>query len=178
MFNLYQIYCKQNIYIKCKQKKYTIINYFRENISYHTSNLIYLLKCSICNIQYVGETVPWLHKRININRTAKSDCEHMINKFWNDCVGPSFSVQILEIFEDNGYVNGTVCSITWEKRIERKSHLMKTLRKKIEIGVRTLINLLLYNFHQLAKVQKELNGLEKHQCLLPIQLIWFLSKST
>ena len=58
MFNLYQIYCKQNIYIKCKQKKYTIINYFRENISYHTSNLIYLLKCSICNIQYVGETVP------------------------------------------------------------------------------------------------------------------------
>lgn len=78
----------------------------------------------------MGETVPWLHKRININRTAKSGCEHMINNFWNDCVGPSFSIQILETFEDNGYVNGTVYSIAWEKRIERKSHWMKTMRKK------------------------------------------------
>ena len=33
------------------------------NISCHTSNLIHLLTCRNCSIQYVGETSLPLHKR-------------------------------------------------------------------------------------------------------------------
>ena len=55
----------------------------------------------------MGETALPLHKRTNIYRKAKSDCEYMIKHFRNDCVESSFSIQILKIFEGDGYVNGT-----------------------------------------------------------------------
>ena len=43
------------------KKIYTIINHSGENISCHTSNLIYLLICSTCNIYMWEKAVP-LHK--------------------------------------------------------------------------------------------------------------------
>ena len=54
----------------------------------------------------------------------------MIKNFRNDYVGSSFSIQVLEIFEGNGYVNGTVCPIAQEQRLEREDHWMNTLRTK------------------------------------------------
>ena len=53
----------------------------------------------------MGETALPLHKRINIYRTAKSGCEYIFKHVRNDCVGSSFSIQILEIFEGGGYDN-------------------------------------------------------------------------
>ena len=43
----------------------------------------------------------------------------MVIYFRNDCVGSPFSIQILEIFEGDGCVNGKVSLIVWEKRLER-----------------------------------------------------------
>ena len=43
--------------------------------------------------------------------------------------------------------------------------------------MRTLINLLVRNFHQLAEVQLDLHSLEEHQYLLLIQPMRFLNKS-
>ena len=111
-------------------KKYTIITHSGENISCHTSNLIYLLTCSTCNIQYVEETALALHKRINIHQTAKSGCEYLMKHFRNDCVVSSFSIEILDIFEDDSYVTGRLSPIAREKRIEREDHWTKTLRTK------------------------------------------------
>ena len=43
----------------------------------------------------------------------------------------------------------------------------------IEFRMRTVINLVVYNFRQLAEVQLELHGLEQYQYLLPIRLMQF-----
>ena len=42
----------------------------------------------------------------------------MIMHFRHDCVGSSFSIQILEVFEGDDYVNGTVCPIARKRRLE------------------------------------------------------------
>ena len=54
-----------------------------KNYSCHSQNLINLLTCKNCNIQFVRETELPLHKG-NIHRKAKSGCEHMIKHFRND----------------------------------------------------------------------------------------------
>ena len=82
----------------------------------------------------MAETTLLLHKRINIHRTTKSGCEYMIKHFWNDFIGSSFSIQMLEIFEGDGYVNGTVCPQALEERPEREDHWMKILRTKYPYG--------------------------------------------
>ena len=64
--------------------------------------MINILKCNTCNIQYVGETALPSRKRIDIHQTAKSGFEYMVKHFQNDCVGFSFSIKILEIFESHG----------------------------------------------------------------------------
>ena len=68
------------------KKSFFIINYSWENISCPTSNLIYVLTCSTCNIQYIVETALPLHKRINIYRSTKFCSEYMIKNFRNNCV--------------------------------------------------------------------------------------------
>ena len=68
-------------------------------------NLIYLLTCSTCNIQYVEETALSLHKRVNIHQAEKPGWEYKIKLFRNNCAGSSFSIQILEIIKSDGYVN-------------------------------------------------------------------------
>ena len=88
-----------------------------------------------------GIAVP-LQKRINIHRTTKSGCQYLIKHFLNDCEVSLFSIQILETFEDGGYVSGTVCPIVREIRLERECHWMKhgkyplqgTLVQKIKIA--------------------------------------------
>ena len=117
------------------QKTYQIINHSRKTISCHTQNLVYLLTCDTCNIQYVGETVLPLHKRINIHRKAKTGCEHMIKHYKEDCVGSSFSIQVLEVFPGSGYVNNKVCPIDRAKRLEREDYWMKILRTKFPYGL-------------------------------------------
>ena len=116
-------------------KNYKIINHSGETISCHSQNLIYLLTCNNCNLQYVGETTIPLNKRINIHRTAKTGCEHMIKHYKEICIGATFQVQVLEIFQGNGYVNGKVCPKDREQRLIREEHWMKTLRTIFPYGL-------------------------------------------
>ena len=60
-------------------------------------NDIYVLCCSSCLVQYVGESIIPVHKRMNIHRTSKTGCEIAIDHFTNVCPGATFSVQIIEI---------------------------------------------------------------------------------
>ena len=59
-------------------KTHIIANPLKVNISCKASNLIYLLTCESCGLQYVGETAMILNKRMNIHRTSKKGCEHII----------------------------------------------------------------------------------------------------
>ena len=60
-------------------KNYNITNYSRENITYHSQNVINLVSCNQCNVQYVCETTLPLHERINLNRRAQSGGNYVIN---------------------------------------------------------------------------------------------------
>ena len=84
-------------------KIYEMINHTGENLNCHSQNIIYLLTCSHCSTQYVGETIQKMHERMNCHRTSKVGCEHVINHSKNSCNGHFFEYQILEKFPGNGY---------------------------------------------------------------------------
>ena len=101
----------------------------------------------------------------------------MIKLFRNDCIWSPISFLILEIFQGGGYVNVKVCQIAqeWEdgKTTGWKHKSNIHMVSMIEFRMRTVINLVVYNFRQLAEVQLELHGLEQYQYLLPIRLMQF-----
>ena len=87
-------------------RKYKIINHPLEDLNCHSQNLVYLLTCQGCNIQYVGETAYPFHKRLNQHRTSKCGCEHLIHHSNEVCKMHSFTYQILEKLPGTGYKNG------------------------------------------------------------------------
>ena len=48
-------------------------------------NYIYLLTCTGCGIQYVGESITPVNLRMNVHRKGKSGCEISINHYRNVC---------------------------------------------------------------------------------------------
>ena len=51
-------------------REYPIINHNPTPLTCSSSNIIYLISCRKCGIQYVGETAQPLNKRMNNHRTA------------------------------------------------------------------------------------------------------------
>ena len=117
------------------KKQHEIINLTNENICCNSQNLVYLLCCNKCNIQYVGETTTPLNERINRHRTAKSGCEHVISHFEESCQGGAYDIYVLEKLPGNGYVNGKVCPEQRKKRLEKEDHWMKCLRTVYPYGL-------------------------------------------
>ena len=113
---------------------FEIINHPLENLDCHSQNLIYLLTCRNCSIQYVGETTIPLHKRINIHRTAKTGCEHII-KHKECCKDSSFQIQIIEHFEGTGYLNNKIDPESRKIRLEREDFWIKKLRTVYPYGL-------------------------------------------
>ena len=54
----------------------------------------------------------------------------MIKHFRNDCVESSFAIEILEVLEGDGNVNGIASLIAKENRLGWEDYWMKTLRTK------------------------------------------------
>ena len=78
-------------------------------IDCHTSNVIYLITCNKCCLQYVGETAQKLNERFNCHRSGfkhpdKYGFCHILSDHFNKgvCKDASYSVQILEKLEGNG----------------------------------------------------------------------------
>ena len=117
------------------QKTEKIINHSQENINCHSQNLIYLLTCSNCNVQYVGETTLPLHKRINIHRVAKTGCQHIIDHSKTTCKDSKFLIQIIEIFNGTGYDNNKIDVDSRNKRLEREDFWIKRLRTLFPYGL-------------------------------------------
>ena len=83
----------------------------------------------------MGGTALPLHKCVITHQKTKSGCEYMIKHFWIDYAESSFFIQVLETFEGAVYINGTLCPIAREKRLEQKDHWMKTLRIRYLYGI-------------------------------------------
>jgi len=114
---------------------YTAIDIEPNSVHCKIQNYIYLLTCSSCNVQYVGESVTPLNLRMNVHRRGKSGCEISIDHYKNSCPGASFSIQILEKLPGNGYRNGELDSKMREYRLEREDHWIKTLRTVYPYGL-------------------------------------------
>ena len=117
------------------KKTYKTIDHSLEPLTCNSQNLVYLLSCNNCHIQYIGETTIPLKKRMNIHRTAKTGCEHMINHFREVCPGSSFSIRIIEVFKGDGYENNKVCPEARKIRVERENFWMKELRTIFPYGL-------------------------------------------
>jgi hypothetical protein len=72
----------------------------------HSVNLIYLITCENCQLQYVGQTVQQLSDRMNQHRSGKlgtTGCKVLTEHFKSHpCNGYSFSVQILQTLPGTG----------------------------------------------------------------------------
>ena len=58
----------------CRQKSILVSQYFKRFITSHitcnTKNVIYMVQCNRCNLQYIGETKRRLKDRFNEHRSA------------------------------------------------------------------------------------------------------------
>ena len=118
------------------KRRYEVINHTSENLTCHSQNIIYLLTCLSCNIQYVGETAIEFHLRINGHRTAKEGCEHEIRHCKETCIGHNVQYQILEKFPGTGYNDQGI--LDPEMTRVRKAHediWMKKLRTIYPYGL-------------------------------------------
>ena len=128
----------QNKYFKSNvtNRSYKVINQTQEVITCKSQNLVYLLCCENCNIQYTGETTIPLNERMNIHRTSKTGCPHFIEHFSTTCKGHSFSIQVIEKLPGNGRdILGDVCSDMTETRLDREDFWMKQLRTIYPYGL-------------------------------------------
>ena len=117
------------------EHKFKNINHFRENITYHTQNVIYFLSCNQCNVQYVGETTLPLHKRINLHSRTYTRCKNVIIHFKDVCVHASCSVQTIEAFPGTWYRNSYLCPNNSETWLVREVRRMETLRTSYPYGL-------------------------------------------
>ena len=117
-------------------RKYEVINHTGENLDCHSQNIVYLLTCLCCNVQYVGETAMPFHKRNNGHRTAKQGCEHEIRHCKEACKGHNFTYQILEKLPGTGYdSSGEVDPEMTKLRMSREDEWMKKLRTIYPYGL-------------------------------------------
>ena len=126
----------QQIISNTTHRKYKAVNHSNEILNCHSQNIIYLLSCVSCNIQYVGETAMPLHRRMNGHRTAKSGCEHEIRHCKEVCNGHNFQIQILEKLPGNGYDHqGRIDNNMLKIRKSREDDWMKSLRTIYPYGL-------------------------------------------
>ena len=104
-------------------------------ITCHTPNVVYLLTCSSCGLQYVGETAKQLNERFNKHRSGIKNpakygtCKILSNHFTKGiCKGSKFSVQIIEKLEGSGR--------TERKAIDKQASVVR--RKREDFWIKTL----------------------------------------
>ena len=62
---------------------------------------------------------------MNIHRTVKTGCEHMIKHFRESYLGAGFKIQVIEKCSGNGCSNNKTCSTAIAKRVNRADHWIK-----------------------------------------------------
>ena len=140
------------IQIYCHKKTYKIKNHTGENLSCHSRNIVYLLTCKGCGVQYTGETADECHTRMNGHRTSKVGCEHVISHYTNVCSSNSFSIQIIEKLPGTGYDQfGFLCKQQTGRRRDAEDEWMKKLRTIFPYGLNELAKSKLSNCSEQGK---------------------------
>jgi hypothetical protein len=106
-------------------------------------NVVYLLTCQKCQLQYVGETMQQLNERFGGHRSGFNHPEkfgscHILSEHFTSglCKDAPYSVQILEKLEGNGKTINNVWDPSMTKlRKERELHWMLKLRTVYPYGL-------------------------------------------
>ena len=113
--------------------EYNVINHTGEVLTCHTQNIIYLLTCLGCGLQYVGETIWPFHKRNNQHRTEPN--EHFEFHCDTSC-NYSFSYQIIEKLPSNGYnSDGSINKEMSKIRKDKEDEWIKKMRVIFPYGL-------------------------------------------
>ena len=121
----------------CTTRKYKcVIPRGCHKITCHSSNVIYLLTCSTCGLQYVGETAQQLNARFNGHRLGMKNpkkygtCKILSNHFDKGvCKDSDYTVQVIEKLEGSGRTERhSIDPKITSKRRKREDFWMKTLR--------------------------------------------------
>ena len=108
-----------------------------------TENVIYLVTCQGCKVQYVGQTVQPLNKRFNNHRANIKNCKGASNSMLlslhfseGDCKGKDFDVQIVEKIAGNGRLgNGGINEDIRKFREHREEYWIKELQTVFPYGL-------------------------------------------
>lgn len=109
----------------------------------HSPNVVYLLKCSNCKLQYVGETGLKINERFNLHRSGfryaanYGYCKRLSNHFSEGfCKNANYHVQIIEKLEGNGRTGRKALdSQVTSLRKARETHWMLKLRTVYPYGL-------------------------------------------
>jgi len=109
----------------------------------HTPNVIYLITCNRCYLQYVGETAQKLNERINFHKTGfRHPSKHGHCKILSDhfnvgvCKGASYKVQIVEKLEGDGRTSrGSLDPSLTQIRKKKETTWITTLRTAYPYGL-------------------------------------------
>ena len=116
-------------------RTYSIRDIQPSQIHCKLQNYVYMLSCSSCGVQYVGESIVPVNLRMNIHRRGKTGCEILIDHFSNVCPDATFSIDILEKLPGDGYKDGAIDDKMREYRLKREDFWMKTLRTVYPYGL-------------------------------------------
>lgn len=123
-------------------RKYQVIDR-GENLSCDTNNVIYLVTCTCCGIQYVGKTTTALNRRWTTNfgdarrfvedNNCKVSCQLLIFHFWgkSGCFANNLRIQPIEVVKD--IIEG--CKSLEESLRAREKFWTETLRTYFPFGL-------------------------------------------
>ena len=126
-------------------RKYQVVG--NCNLSCSTSNLVYIITCSKCDHQYLGETKQKLSKRLSGHRSAiKKHANTFIAKHFNQpgysvadiLIQPIEKIELLpgELDEDVTItIIGTVYPYGLNDRLQSVGNVSKNLKNNINVSV-------------------------------------------
>ena len=121
----------------------TIIPSKFNHVDCNTNNLIYLITCRKCSLQYVGETCQKLRERFNHHRSciAHPDKDHncrILSQHFSKgaCQGASYTVKVIEVLEGDGKdMNGKIDPKFTVIRRKKETEWMLKLRTVYPYGL-------------------------------------------
>ena len=133
---------KNNISSTVTSRHYEVVNHdFPSFCDCSSSNVIYLLSCEHCSLQYVGQTGRRLRDRITEHRNniskGNSSSPFLTKHFKSQpCLGAKFSISILEKLPGSGLTaRNVVDSSKVAFRRERESYWILKLRTVFPYGM-------------------------------------------
>ena len=116
-------------------------------VNCHSANLIYVITCANCLLQYVGETVVEINKRFTTHRACmrgeaySTGCQRLGEHFSSGpCKGSEYFVQVVDKLSGSGRIGKDVDPRITKERRKREDQWMLKLRTVYPYGFNDALN--------------------------------------